>query len=729
MAHRSPWSTIPRARRRSLTARGLGVGALVLAALGCAPTPAPAPKAAEPRPANPGQAADAFLVVDCLLPGQIRRLGNQVTYVGARRGEKTTARDCEIRGGEYIAYDRADYKTALQVWLEAAQRGDAKAQTYVGEIYEKGLGVPPDYGAAAQWYRKAAEQGYAPAALSLGVLYENGLGVARDPKQAAQWYSRANGVSTVTVDTGGGARTDVRRLEAQVETLRTDLRAKQAELDQNQKSLAEARRGLTQVQGEAQTTRTELDRLRRERASVQGTDAAATARLNDLQRAINESETRLRDKEGEVNTLQGRLARAQEDSGRQQTDKDREIQRLRDQLARTEAETAAQRAGFEQLRREREQAGPEIELTQVQIVEPQLVALTRDIKVQPTKTAGAGPALLLAGKVKAAGGLQSLTINEREEVVDRDGFFKARVPLKGTEGERVQLVALDRARRKASLEMIVPARVRATATTPGAAAGDRPLRASPNLSLGAYHALVIGNNDYKSFKPLKTAVNDAEVIAGILRDRYGFKVTLLRNATRVQILSELNDLRQRLTDKDNLLIYYAGHGEMDAKNQRGYWLPVDATPGNTANWISNIDLSDLLNLMAVKHLLVVADSCYAATLTRAASGRLEPTMTEEEMNRAVQNLANKRARLVLTSGGIEPVLDNTGGAHSVFAQILIDTLQANDGVLLGRDVFQRVQLRVNAMAQRWAVPQVPEYAPIKYAGHEGGDFFFLRTGT
>ena len=77
-------------------------------------------------------------------------------------------------------------------------------------------------------------------------------------------------------------------------------------------------------------------------------------------------------------------------------------------------------------------------------------------------------------------------------------------------------------------------------------------------------------------------------------------------------------------------------------------------------------------------------------------------------------------------GGDEP---RGGGAHSVFAQILIETLQTNDGVLLGRDVFQRVQLRVNAMAQRWAVPQVPEYAPIKYAGHEGGDFFFLRTGT
>jgi hypothetical protein len=717
----------PRARRVALTARSVGLGVLSLVALSCAP--AAPPKAADPRPTTSGQAADAFLVVDCLLPGQIRRLGNQVTYVGARRAEKATARDCEIRGGEYVAYDRADYKTALQVWMDGAQRGDPKSQTYVGEIYEKGLGVPPDYTAAAQWYRRAAEQGYAPAALSLGVLYENGLGVPRDPTQAAQWYGRATGASTVTVDASGAGRNDVRRLETQIESLRADLRAKQAELDQNQRGLAEARRGLAQIQGESQATRAELDRLRRERAAVQGTDAAAVARLDDLQRAINESETRLRDKEREANALQSRLTRAQEDSGRQQSEKDKEILRLRDQLARTEAETAAQRAGFEQLRREREQAGPEIELTQVQIVEPQVIALTRDIRVQPTKTASTGLTLLLAGKVKAAGGLQSLSINDREEVVDRDGFFKARVALKGTEGERVHLLALDRARRKSSLEMIVPGRVRVSSAGPAAGESDRPIRPAPTLSLGAFHALVIGNNEYKGFKRLQTAVNDAEVIAGILRDRYGFKVKLLRNATRVQILSELNDLRQRLTDKDNLLIYYAGHGELDQKNQRGYWLPVDAEPGNTANWISNIDLSDVLNLMAVKHLLVVADSCYAATLTRSSSGRLEAAMTEEELTRAVQNLANKRARLVLTSGGVEPVLDNTGGDHSVFAQIFIETLKANDGVLLGRDVFQRVQLRVNAMAQRWAVPQVPEYAPIKYAGHEGGDFFFLRTGT
>ena len=81
---------------------------------------------------------------------------------------------------------------------------------------------------------------------------------SRDPKQAAQWYGRATGATSVAVDASGAGRNDVRRLEAQIETLRADLQAKQAELDQNQRGLAEARRGLAQAQGESQTTRAEV---------------------------------------------------------------------------------------------------------------------------------------------------------------------------------------------------------------------------------------------------------------------------------------------------------------------------------------------------------------------------------------------------------------------------------------------------------------------------------------
>src|SRR5258705_9518361 len=92
-----------------------------------------APNAGAPRD------ADEFLVVDCLLPGKVRKLGAGATYVTPRRPVKTSARDCEIRGGEYTAFDRATYAGALRVWLPLAESGDPEAQTYVGEIFERGV--------------------------------------------------------------------------------------------------------------------------------------------------------------------------------------------------------------------------------------------------------------------------------------------------------------------------------------------------------------------------------------------------------------------------------------------------------------------------------------------------------------------------------------------------------------------------------------------------------------
>ena len=107
---------------------------------------------------------------------------------------KTSAQDCRIRGGEYVAYDRADYATALKVWLPLAQQGDPNAQNTVGDIYQKGSGLAPDYALAAAWYQKSADQGYSPAEINLGLLYEKGLGVPRDQLKALDWYRKASGL-------------------------------------------------------------------------------------------------------------------------------------------------------------------------------------------------------------------------------------------------------------------------------------------------------------------------------------------------------------------------------------------------------------------------------------------------------------------------------------------------------------------------------------------------------
>lgn len=168
---------------------------LAVGLLGACVTSAPM-NGIEMAPAATGRGLDDLILVDCLLPGQVRQLGTQLTYLSPRRLVKSTKSDCAIRGGEFVLFDRSDYRVALATLLPKAQAGDPIAQTYVGEIYEKGLGLPaPDPAQAAEWYRRAADQGHVPAQIYLGALYERGVGVPRDKARALDLYRRASGIA------------------------------------------------------------------------------------------------------------------------------------------------------------------------------------------------------------------------------------------------------------------------------------------------------------------------------------------------------------------------------------------------------------------------------------------------------------------------------------------------------------------------------------------------------
>jgi len=235
-----------------------------------------------------------------------------------------------------------------------------------------------------------------------------------------------------------------------------------------------------------------------------------------------------------------------------------------------------------------------------------------------------------------------------------------------------------------------------------------------DIDFGRYYALVIGNNDYKHLKKLTTAINDAKSVRALLERAYGFEVTNIINANRKQIIDALSHFRRELTQRDNLLIYFAGHGWLDKEAGRGYWLPVDSERDSPANWISTGDISDTLKAMSAKHVMVVADSCYSGSFARSVKLGVP---TSEYFRRIV----NKRARVVLTSGGLEPVLDDGSYGHSVFARAFLDVLEKNQGVLEGTRMFNELRRPVILNA-----PQTPEYSDILYAGHEGGDFLFVR---
>ncbi|MAY65568.1 MAG: hypothetical protein CMM77_00405 [Rhodospirillaceae bacterium] len=237
-----------------------------------------------------------------------------------------------------------------------------------------------------------------------------------------------------------------------------------------------------------------------------------------------------------------------------------------------------------------------------------------------------------------------------------------------------------------------------------------------SVRFGAYHALVIGNNGYRHLSKLRTAVNDARQVARVLQDHYGFKVRLLIDATRADVVNALDEYAERLNKTDNLLIYYAGHGWLSKNADRGYWLPVDAQPNRRLSWISNATVTDSLRLIRAKHIMVVADSCFSGKLTRGATVRLQSGSPRDYYAR----IAGKQARVALVSGGLEPVADNGGGGHSPFAKAFIQALAENRGVLDGTQLFARIRRPVMTAAK-----QTPEYADIQGAGHDGGDFLFV----
>ena len=124
-----------------------------------------------------------------------------------------------------LAQEQGDYVTALQIFRQYAERGEALAQFGLGFMYWNGQGIPQnyseavkwyglaadqgnaraqynlgviyatgvshDYAQAAKWFRSAADQGYAPAQYNLAQLYDKGLNGSRDPAEAIRWYRRA----------------------------------------------------------------------------------------------------------------------------------------------------------------------------------------------------------------------------------------------------------------------------------------------------------------------------------------------------------------------------------------------------------------------------------------------------------------------------------------------------------------------------------------------------------
>ncbi|MFH1708260.1 MAG: caspase family protein [Planctomycetota bacterium] len=247
-----------------------------------------------------------------------------------------------------------------------------------------------------------------------------------------------------------------------------------------------------------------------------------------------------------------------------------------------------------------------------------------------------------------------------------------------------------------------------------------------SVTRGDFYLLVIGINDYMHFPKLQTAVNDAKGVRDTLIQRYGFEETKTvalfdMEATAKRIYIELSQLADRIGPDDSLVLFYAGHGQLDKYTKSGYWVPVNGAADDRTTWIPNTELLKFFKADAIKarHILLVSDSCFAGDFFNRSAAM--PRIDDAYVRQAFQ----KTSREAITSGGVEPVTDVGYGGHSVFAHFFLKALTDNsDSYLMPTAIYERVKGGISQNASQ----QAQHGLLANTGGEQGGRVCILPQG-
>lgn len=337
--------------------------------------------------------------------------------------------------------------------------------------------------------------------------------------------------------------------------------------------------------------------------------------------------------------------------------------------------------------------GPEIVL-----IEP---SVSRGLKIIRKKDV-----LNVRGKVNDRNGIRNVLVNNREATLLPNNEFSSQLYLGLGENE-----------------IIIKATDRKYNVTVDSFYVTRKLEEV--IKTGKYIALIIGINSYQGYwHQLSNAVNDARGFAETLKRDYYFNeiYTLIdKEATRKNIIQKFEWIINNSSRDDNVLIFYAGHGQFKRTLNKGYWVPVDASSNSTADYISNNDIKTFIGGIPSKHTLLITDACFAGDIfrgNRTESIQIDPS----NMTRYYREVYSKPSRLALTSGSLEQVSDAGKDNHSIFTYYLLKSLKDNNKKYLdASQLFNDFRMAVTNNSE-----QTPQLQVVRDTNDEGGQFIFIK---
>jgi hypothetical protein len=172
-----------------------------------------------------------------------------------------------------------------------------------------------------------------------------------------------------------------------------------------------------------------------------------------------------------------------------------------------------------------------------------------------------------------------------------------------------------------------------------------------------------------------------------------------------------------LGKRDNLLIFYAGHGDTSQDKEGrvdGYLVPTSAKKGLTSYFITSEEIKKALLRSNAQHVLLLLDACYSGAFTRGGPDDVTGDL-------AVQ--WQSPSRKVMTSGNLEQVPD-----ESLFIRYLTEFLRNNNKPFLSaKEVWDFVDkgIRDHTTEADRTKYYNPQYSAVTGVDDKGGSFIFV----
>jgi len=236
------------------------------------------------------------------------------------------------------------------------------------------------------------------------------------------------------------------------------------------------------------------------------------------------------------------------------------------------------------------------------------------------------------------------------------------------------------------------------------------------------YAVIFGTDNYEEWGDLTNPVNDSRTIGKELEENYGFKVEVIENASKREVLLKIREYAKKsYLPEDQLLIFFAGHGQFDELTKTGYLVTTDSKKRDEIKetYLSHSILRDVINNIPCEHVLLTMDACFGGTfdpvIAKAGSrGEDDYELTATEF---IKRKLRFKTRKFLTSGGKEYVPDGRPGAHSPFARKFLEALR-NYG---GKDRILTLTEMATYMERLEILPRSGEFGD----NEPGSDFVFI----